>query len=406
MNRQELLELIDKYLTGKASKEETDRFFYLLEQPEYQDEFHAVLEEQYRQGLFDTEPNEKLRQLIQARLHASIQKETPEKQKAVVRRMPWKWVAAASIILVIAAAVVGILTNNHQGTTTEQVAKTNDVPAPKETRAVITLADGRKVYLDSAGNGTLAQENNVNIIRNKEGEILYMSPAGGGRLNDVPNDKRPGVVYNTLFNPRGSKVVSLTLSDGTKVWLNSESSLRYPASFASTAFREVEITGEAYFEVTHDATKPFHVKKGETDVTVLGTHFNVNAYDDEDALRVTLLEGSVNVSNNAGSVKIKPGQQAELTRNTQPVTHNNIDVDEVISWKNGRFELGGSTIEPIMRQVARWYDVSIEYKANITQHFGGSVSRSASISEVLKALEATGSVKFKIEGKKIIVMTP
>jgi transmembrane sensor len=407
MDKQAAIELIDSYISGTASAAEKEQFFHLLEDDgQFASLFEEILQEQYNADVFETEPNEKLRSLIQARLQRAIREQEP---KETARLVTFRRIAAAAIVLFVVGGL-WLMLNKKSGVDHPQttVAKTNDIEAPKETRAVITLADGTKVYLDSAENGTIAQQNNVAVVRNKEGEIIYaMSPAGGGGLNDSPNDKRPGVDYNTLSNPRGSKVISLTLSDGTKVWLNSESSLKYPTVF-NTGTRDVEITGEAYFEVAHNASKPFHVKKGETDVTVLGTHFNVNAYADEESLKVTLLEGSVQVSlrNSASSaVKIKPGEQAVVnTTSHSLLTTGSVDTDAVMAWKNGFFSLENTNIETVMRQMARWYDIQVVYESKPTKIFRGSIPREMSAAKVLNALEETGGVHFKIDGRKVTVM--
>ncbi|HEX2630722.1 MAG TPA: FecR domain-containing protein, partial [Chitinophagaceae bacterium] len=181
------------------------------------------------------------------------------------------------------------------------------------------------------------------------------------------------------------------------VWLNAGSSITYPASFGGNT-REVEMTGEAYFEIAKDASKPFIVKKGETSVTVLGTHFNVNAYDDEKDLRVTLLEGSVNVN----GTKIRPNQQAIVGDDIR-VT-DKINIEEVMAWKNGLFRFETLNIEQIMRQVSRWYDVEIVYESHPQEHFKGDIPRDVPVSKVLQLLEATEAVHFKIENKRIIVM--
>lgn len=403
MNRQELSELIDKYLTGKASKEETDRFFYLIEQPEYADEFHGLLEEQYRQGLFDTEPNKKLRQLVQARLRAAINQETPERRRAVVRTMPWKWVAAAVVVLVAGGLWLWQMQNakfKMQSPSGAVVAY--DVKAPERARAVITLADGRKVFLDSAGNGLLAQQEGVKVVRNERGEIVYETAIG--------NRQSAIVVYNSLYNPRGSKVISLTLSDGTRVWLNSESSLRYPAVFSGDK-REVEITGEAYFEVAKiprpsgtplqgGMALPFIVKKGDMQVTVLGTHFNVNAYEDEEDIKVTLLEGSVKVSNRGSIAILKPGEQAAAIINNK-LSIIKPDLEQVMSWKNGQFVFKNAGLREIMREASRWYNVQVLYEGSVSaERYEGEVSRATNLSELMKIL-ALGGVKYTIEGDKV-----
>jgi hypothetical protein len=267
-----------------------------------------------------------------------------------------------------------------------------DVEAPQSNRAAITLASGHKIYLDSAAKGILVSQGNVKLFKLADGEITY-------------SGSNTAAEYNTLTNPRGSRPVAMTLTDGTKVWLNAGSSLTYPVAFTGKE-RNVEITGEAYFEVTHHTGMPFTVKKlgDDASILVLGTHFNVNAYDDEAAMKITLLEGAVKVSKGTNSSLLTPGQQAELKDGSIRLI-NDADMDEVMAWKNGKFQFGEKTgIETIMRQVARWYDVETEYRGKVNRHFWGSISRNVNVSQVLKMLETTGAVHFKMEGMKVIVM--
>jgi ferric-dicitrate binding protein FerR (iron transport regulator) len=310
----------------------------------------------------------------------------------------WKWVAAACIILVTGYGIWKVTGHRLQDTGSRtQVAKTHDVPAPANTRAVITLADGSKVYLDSANNGTIAQQNNVSVVKNEKGEIIY-SP-------DHPITGSP-ITYNTLSNPRGSKVISLTLSDGTKVWLNSESSLKYPIAFNAST-REVEITGEAYFEVKHNAKQPFkvHLPNGSV-VEDLGTAFNINAYTDEQDIKTTLVEGSLRVfaSSASSAVKLVPGQQSVINRSSpdHQITRSP-DIDEVLAWKNGMFLLDNTDLPTIMRQISRWYDVDVVYEGKIPgAKFVGGVSKNLPLSKVLELLRSNG-IETRLEGKKIIV---
>ena len=200
--------------------------------------------------------------------------------------------------------------------------------------------------------------------------------------------------------PRGSKVVTIRLSDGTEVWLNSESSLRYPASFRG-AERKVEITGEAYFEVAHNTT-PFMVKKDAMEIKVLGTHFNINTYEDEGIMKVTLLEGSIQISISNHQNLLKPGQQAQIKDDIKLI--NGVDIEEVMAWKNGKFQFGEKAdLNLIMRKIARWYDVDVEYEGGtINQRFGGEMPMNSNLSQVLEILRTSG-VNFTIDGKKVIV---
>lgn len=319
-----------------------------------------------------------------------------ENRPAKIRTILWRRIAvAASIVFVLGLGAYFAFFN--KGKRQDEIVKVQepakDVKAPETNRAMIKLADGRTVYLDSANNGELALQGNIKLVKLDNGQIAYQT-AGGEIVKELQ--------YNTLSNPRGSKVIDMTFSDGSRVWLNAGSSVTYPIAFVGNE-RKVTITGEAYFEIAHDASKPFRVSKGETRIEVLGTHFNVNAYDDEDAVRVTLLEGSVKVSNDQSSLTIKPNQQAVVKNNQAIELNKNVNIEEVMAWKNGLFQFGEASIEEVMRQVARWYDVEVVYESKPTEHFRGEISRSAEASKVLKMLEATEAVHFRIEGKKIFV---
>ncbi len=304
------------------------------------------------------------------------------------------WYAAASVVL--ALGLIGYLsTQQKQQPVTKQVATTEsrqDVPAPAVNLATITLAGGQRILLDSAGTGTLTAIGNVQLIKLGDGRIAYKG-----------NTETP--VLNTLVNPRGSRVVEITLADGSRVWLNAGSSITYPVAFAGNE-RKVSMEGEAYFEVAHDASKPFFVSRGATQVQVLGTKFNINAYDDEPVMRVTLLEGSVRVKPRAQEEKqylLKPGQQSQVNKEGQ-VTLLHPDMEETMAWKNDKFIFTGNSIQSVMRQLEKWYDVEVEYKGKVTQEeFVGVVSRKAHVSEILSMLGETHTVSFEIRGKKIIV---
>lgn len=315
------------------------------------------------------------------------------------KKIWYRIAAAASVILIAGTGIYFLFFNKKTADHGQQyvISQNHDVPAPKVARATLKLDDGRIVYLDSLGTGQLAVQGNVHVLKLTDGQIAYQPAVGGG--------KQP-LAYNTLSNPRGSKVQSLTLVDGTQVWLNAASSITYPTIFAGQD-RKVSITGEAYFEVVHDAARPFIVSKGTMNVEVLGTHFNVNAYDDETDIKVTLLEGSVRVRTETGSRKtdlvIKPGEQVRLTNN-KVIVNRFPDLEEVMAWKNGKFQFGDAAgVEEIMRQISRWYDVYVEYKGTMTGHIGGAISRNVNASQVFRMLEMTGTMKFEIEGKKVTV---
>jgi ferric-dicitrate binding protein FerR (iron transport regulator) len=210
------------------------------------------------------------------------------------------------------------------------------------------------------------------------------------------------VMYNTMNTPPGGQY-KLKLPDGTNVWLNAASSITYPTAFMGKD-RTVTITGEAYFEVANDRLKPFHVKVNEMDVEVFGTHFNVNAYNDEPAVKTTLLEGSVKVSKYAASVILKPGEQTSVSQSSYPSQPIPVETDLVMAWKNGLFNFNKVSLQDVMKQIARWYDVQIVYQGEIRpKKFGGEIQRDLNLSEVLEGLKETG-IHFRIEGKKLIVL--
>ncbi len=338
-------------------------------------------------------------ELLQKRIHQLGQEYNAQPHKLI--RMRGRWWAAACIILILCAGSYFYLKQSPQ----KQIAKTenaakifkNDI-APGGNRAILTLANGSKIILDSAKNGSLARQGNSKIIKLNDGQLSYQLAEG----------TEPATIqYNTISTPRGGQY-QLRLSDGSKVWLNAASSLKFPSAFTGKQ-RSVELTGEGYFEITHNAAMPFKVKNESAEITVLGTHFNINAYDHESSLKVTLLEGSVKVKGfsvkGERSTVIKPGQQAQVSLSGhEGIKVQAIDVDEVMAWKDGFFEFENMELPAIMRQIERWYDVSVEYKnANTKERFGGRISRNLSLSKMLHLLE-TNRVHFNLDGNKITVL--
>ncbi|MFT4016739.1 MAG: FecR domain-containing protein [Agriterribacter sp.] len=314
---------------------------------------------------------------------------------APMQRSPqWKyWVAAATILVAIAGAALLYLyfpgkTTPIAATNVPQPAK--DIPAPAVSKATITLQNGKRISVDSLSIGTNALQEKTAIQKTADGQIAYTG-------DEASNTE---MHFNTLTNPRGSKVIQLTLNDGTKIWLNTESEIRYPIAFTSTS-REVEMKGEAYFEVAKDAAKPFVVKSNGTAIQVTGTHFNVNAYMDEVSLNVSLLEGGVKVSKGSNTVTLMPGEQAQVNDNIK--INAQADMEQVMAWKNGSFSFKGEDIYTTMRQLSRWYNVDIHFKEAVFEKFYGDISRDKNISSVLKMLETTGSVHFKTAGNMIEV---
>jgi transmembrane sensor len=266
----------------------------------------------------------------------------------------------------------------------------NDV-LPGGNKAVLTLGDGSSIILDEAQNGTLTQQGSTKVI--KLGGKLSYNPADAGTKE---------VLYNTIVTPRGGQY-QIELPDGSQVWLNAASSLRFPTAFIGKD-RRVEITGEAYFEVAKNKSMPFIVSVEGSEIQVLGTHFNVMAYKEESNVKTTLLEGSIKFVHGNNSSLIKPGQQTQLANSGQIKVLDDIDMDAVIAWKNGNFDFDGVDIETVMRQLSRWYNVEVEYNKKTDVLFYAEIPRNTKLSEVLHALEYISKVKFDINGKKIVVM--
>ena len=381
MTKDEIKRLSEKVMSGIASDEEIQQYNRLLDSYTQNDDV-------WDEDIYGNK-NE---------LELSLKKAIFEKagiEKRVFKMKWYKWAAAAAVILMVATVSFYSISGRSQKNqlTVVQVEKKTTLKsdiAPGQSGAILTLATGQRILLDSAGNGSLAQQGNVSVIK-KNGELVY---SNGGKATDV--------VYNTMTTPKGRQF-NLVLADGSKVWLNAASSITFPTAFIGKE-RKVTITGEAYFEVAHNAAMPFIVEKGNTSVLVLGTHFNVNAYDDETAISVTLLEGSVNVRNGNNNNKIKPGQQAQIKDDGKISLLSDIDVNNVVAWKNGRISFQGANIETVMRQMSRWYDVEIVYNKKLDDLFYAEIPRTTMLSDVLKALELSRDVHFKIEGRKVIVI--
>ena len=308
-------------------------------------------------------------------------------------------------VKIAAAILIGLLLTGawlilRTTKTTPSAAIAKNTPAsndalPGKDKAILTLADGTVVSLDDAHNGTLAQQGNTKVFKLN------------GRLSYNSGDNRPGapMSYNTIATPRGGQY-QVILPDGSQVWLNAASSLRFPTAFSGKE-RRVEVTGEAYFEIAKNSSMPFTVaipSAGGSEIKVLGTHFNVTAYTDDALLKTTLLEGSVKFVSGGGSTLLKPGEQTQLAKNGRLDLASDIDVSQVVAWKNGIFHFEGADIETVMKQLSRWYDVDVVYGSKkASDLFYADIPRNTRLSDALKALALTGKVDFKIENKKIMV---
>lgn len=331
--------------------------------------------------------------LLQRISEEEVQEPAPVVVMERTSRVWWRY-AAAVVLLLSVVSVYLVNKHFHQQEPPVAVRYHNDV-APGGNKATLLLADGSRVTLDDRQNGTVAQQGKVNIIKLQNGQLLYK--IGGD--NAVRDNKAVQPEYNTLSTPRGGQY-EVMLPDGTKVWLNAASSLRFPTAFTGKE-RKVELTGEAYFEVAPAAKTgmPFIVQGNQYQVAVLATSFNINAYENEGYMRTTLLDGSVKVSAGAAGMILKPGQQATLKAGNITITE--ADTDEAVAWKNGLFQFTNADLHQVLRQLERWYNIEVDYTNIPDKHFYGIVSRSSHLSQVLNMLEVTGTVKFDIEGNKL-----
>ncbi|HJT74183.1 MAG TPA: FecR domain-containing protein [Chitinophaga sp.] len=358
-------------------------------------EERRILEEWYNQG--QDEPVHipphfaKGEEEHKHRMLTSIRKKIAAQQKPVRRY----WYAAAAILLLCSIAG-GYWLMTGRSRPTEAFTHSQTV-TPGANKASLTLADGSVITLDSNTNKVLQQ--GISKVVNSAGGQLTYQVAGEEQNNAL-------LVFNTLTTPRGGQY-KLTLPDGSKVWLNAASSIRFPTAFAGQE-RKVEVSGEAYFEVAKAASMPFRVVTKGMTIEVLGTHFNVNAYEDDPENNTTLMEGRIKVIVNDTHAEqlLQPGQQSKLGKDGSFHLLSNVDVEEALAWKNGYFQFNGENIRSVMKKLARWYDVDVEFRGNMDgKDFEGTISRFERIDEVLRILSMTGLVHFKTEGRRIIVMT-
>ena len=374
MKKAQFNKLLEKYSAGKASPEEL----------EFLAAYYKAFE--LRPDYTDDSSNE-LWLDMKAKIDKQIAQDPSHKTIIIPATRLWaKLAVAASILLIIGTGVFLIYKKSpHQPVAQNSKPDIN----PGGNRATLTMANGQTILLSSKKSGIII---NVNDLTYDDGTKV----AGAAGSSDA-------TAYNTISTPSGGQY-QVYLPDGTKVWLNAASSLKYPGSFATLKERRVELTGEAYFEVAHNSALPFRVETPRQKIEVLGTNFNVSAYEDEPIAKTTLLKGSVKVSipNTSLSNQLKPGEEVSYKNNRLVV--ETVNTADAIAWKNGMFIFNDEPLESIMRKVARWYDVAIIYEGvNRQEPYGGSFSRSANVSGVLKTLELTGGIHFKIQGRKIIV---
>ncbi|KUJ61280.1 iron dicitrate transport regulator FecR [Flavobacteriaceae bacterium CRH] len=377
MNETEILALLQKHQNGSLSNEDEDKLdaWYL----------HKASNSTKQLNEYELEDS-----------YEYLKSKLPLQQEKKVISL-WPRVAvAASIALLLGTGMFYFTKPKEQ---IIQVAEKPQEIAPGGNRGILTLSNGKQIVLaDISAKDTIAkegEEDEITIKMGANGVITYIVNPDADASKEDPDS------FNTLSTPTGGQY-NIVLADGTKVYLNAVSSIKYPTQFNGDE-RVVELEGEAYFEVAKNKSKPFIVKSGEQSIEVLGTHFNVHAYNNEAVIKTTLLEGSVAVAYKNQKSVLKPGQQSNVSENFTKIKIREVDTEATIAWKNGRFKFDNADLKTVMRQLERWYGIKVEYRGDVSDvRFNGGTFMNKNLSEVLKVLELS-DIKFKVEGKIIIV---
>lgn len=377
MTAEEFQILYKKYLEGNCTPEEEAALLT------YKDEIE-LLDGSWESNLGN-----------QTEIHDRLKHRIYESRYGKPRRNNYGWLKVAATLLIVFAAGYFFL-HKQKEKPAALVAAKPAVIVPGGNKAYLISSNGQRIVLNDARNGQLTVQGGTHVSKAKEGLLVYEKAANAAARGEV--------VYNTIGTPRGGQYW-VTLSDGSKVLLNAASSLRFPVSFSGNE-RRVKLEGEAYFEISKNKQKPFIVEANGTSVQVLGTHFNVSAYADDNAVTTTLLEGSVRLNKGRANAMLIPGQQGIALNAQSSFLVQQADLKMVMAWKEGYFYFRNTDIKSIMKQVSRWYDVDFVYEQSELKNslFGGKISKYKDISELLKNLELTGTIHFKIEGRRVIVM--
>jgi len=380
--------LFEQYFKGVATLEESNEFLNIVEDDLNRDRVQELMEEYWKKVVSDEVvffSEDQRDRMFTAVFKASQPVEVKNNYKL--------WLRFTSIAAAVALIVMGIYFFNYNNKTKESqsTAYANDVD-PGKVGATLTLANGKKISLKDASSGELSNEEGISIRKTANGQVVYEIKKKSGASDKI----------NTLTTDKG-ETYTLILPDQSKVWLNAASSLTYSASLNEHGLRKVKLQGEAYFEIFKDKAHPFIVETDEQQIEVLGTHFNVNSYKDEPGIATTLIEGSVKISSGGIQRIIKPGDQA--LNKSGSITVRQVNLESVMDWKNGDFYLDKVNFKVAMRKIARWYNVEVIYDASITDDMetGGWVSRKSNLSSILKLIESSGLVRFKVEGNKVYV---
>ena len=410
-----LKDLFKKYLDESITPEEFSQLYEMIRAGYDPESIDELLKTTFSDPGFAVNPEEYDRDEVFASLLATIEKKeakkpmlSPEPAPAPVIPLYRKWriATAAAVILLMAGSIYYL--SRRQPSPDHPISQKKPTPfdaPPGHSGAILTLADGKHIRLDEAQNGSLTQQGNTSLVK-QGGQLSYSAKDASSAAAPTasPNNRSnaPEVLYNTVTTPRGREF-ELVLADGTRVSLNAASTIRFPTTFTGKE-RRVEVSGEAYFEVTHNENMPFVVQVNSTEIAVLGTHFDVADYNDENNVSATLLEGSVKVSNGPQNTLLAPGEQARLDRTTSVLSRKKVNVEEVVAWTKGRLSFNNSDLPRLMRQISRWYDVDVIFGGNIPNvRIGGFLHRDVNLSTILDYLADNG-VHYRTEGKTITIL--
>ncbi|MCE7040130.1 FecR family protein [Dyadobacter sp. CY312] len=392
--------LFYRYFDGTASHEDQQELTRLLSLEESREQIQTLMEEAWTtfsadQEVFSKEVSSKILTNVFDRPQGEISEVELERDDHIIAPNWWSqnwWSVAATVFITLGLSIYYFFGKNMQVPAQQQVVQNQQTEIrPGSNKATLTLGDGSIINLDQIQNGHISTYGDTKIEKPEDGQLIYKANKGD----------ELAATFNTISVPRGGQY-QIKLADGTQVWLNAASSLRYPTRFDGSE-RVVELTGEGYFEVAKHSRLTFKVKSNGSEIEVLGTNFNINAYSDEPSLKTTLLEGSVKISSGKESSLIKPGEEAVITSN-EPVRIQKADLEKAIAWKNGSFQFSGTPLPEVMRQIMRWYDIDVTYEGKILpRQFGGEISRDSDLKDVLKILEIS-KIHFRLEGRKIVVL--
>ncbi|MBO9732512.1 MAG: FecR domain-containing protein [Chitinophaga sp.] len=389
MSDQTFEALFHQYMNGGLSAEALRQFRAMAMLPENKALLSQLLQNAFTDPAFaeraDYDAAEMAAEIIEKVRQQEAMNPVIHRLKAPLISRSWFKYAAAAVLFGLIFTMSWRWSSRKPGRTPVLAGQTLPSNHP-----VLILGDGSRISLDSAGTGTIAQQGNTQVVKLANGALAYHAAAG----------QDGATMFNTMQTPHGSQY-HLTLPDGTEVWLNTASSIRYPAAFTADT-RKVEVSGEAYFDVAKDDKKPFVVATKGMDIQVLGTAFNVMAYADEETIKTTLVQGAVKIN---ASMLLHPGEQAVWHSVSGQLQVRQPDMAETLGWKNGEFYFRETDIRSIMREIARWYDVEVKYEGDLSSvQLSGIIARSAPIPQLLKALALTKIVRFKMQGKVITVL--